>query len=84
MALCNTVHYIYGNYMKDKVWPLQIMAKHAGQSIKFTKSIWNTTSHIRNYMNIPLQTNKKRYSFMARQQQQKAEIFTSMGKTNSW
>lgn len=36
MALCNTVHYSYGNYMKDKVRPLQIMAKHAGQSRNFT------------------------------------------------
>lgn len=36
MALCNTVHYSYGKYMKDKSQTLQIMAKHAEQSRTFT------------------------------------------------
>lgn len=83
MALCNTVHYRYGNYRKDQVRHYKLWRKKTCWTIKrFTIKAYEVQRHIQ-YTNIPLHTNKKRYNSMVGQQPQKPDILMSMDKNNS-
>lgn len=66
MALCNTIHYSYGKYMKDKVRHYKLWQNiNLGQS-NFTIKAYEIQQVIENYINKRLQKKKKSYIFMAR------------------